>query len=143
VLLRHHRILADLTQEALAERAGLSERAISDLERGVSRTPQWGTVELIAEALQLDASERDAFTAAARREKLQEPSESTPLAPVRLIGGGQLDTTPAEQRDGQESASPRRPGPLPARRSRMYLMLGLLALLVAAVASSGLGRIGF
>src|SRR5215469_8325418 len=84
-LLRQHRILADLTQEALAERAGVSPRAISDLERGVSRTPQSGTVELLAEALQLSAEECEAFAAAARREKLQEPSDPTPLALVNGI----------------------------------------------------------
>lgn len=35
-LLRRARRSAGLTQEALAERAGLSARAISDLERGVN-----------------------------------------------------------------------------------------------------------
>ena len=34
-LVRRHRTAAALSQEALAERAGLSVRAISDLERGV------------------------------------------------------------------------------------------------------------
>jgi len=37
--LRQLRIAAALSQEALAERAGLSPRGISDLERGVRRTP--------------------------------------------------------------------------------------------------------
>jgi peptide/nickel transport system substrate-binding protein len=128
-LLRHHRILADLTQGALAGRAGLSERSISDLERGVSRTPQSGTVELLAEALQLEASEREVFAAAARREKLQEPSDPTPLS---LVSG----TT---REDGQENARPRRFGALPARRQRTTLVLGLFALVVVVAASMGLG----
>jgi transcriptional regulator with XRE-family HTH domain len=34
-LLRRYREEAGLTQEALAERAGLSARGISDLERGI------------------------------------------------------------------------------------------------------------
>ena len=38
-LLRRHRLAAGLTQEALAERAGISVRAITDLERGVRRAP--------------------------------------------------------------------------------------------------------
>lgn len=38
-LLKHYRVVADLTQEELAERAGLSVRGISDLERGIKRRP--------------------------------------------------------------------------------------------------------
>ena len=34
-VLRRHRLTAGLSQEALAERAGLSVRGLSDLERGV------------------------------------------------------------------------------------------------------------
>ena len=55
------------TQEALAERARISVRAISDLERGLHRTPQKETVHLLADALQLSAQDRAAFEAAARR----------------------------------------------------------------------------
>jgi transcriptional regulator with XRE-family HTH domain len=40
-LLKRHRLAAGLTQEALAERAGLSPRAVSDLERDPARTPRW------------------------------------------------------------------------------------------------------
>lgn len=83
-LLRRHRILAGLTQEVLAERAGLSARAISDLERGINRTPQAGTLDLLAEALQLSGEEREAFEAAARREKLHPPSDPTPLVPLSM-----------------------------------------------------------
>jgi transcriptional regulator with XRE-family HTH domain len=49
-LLRRHRIGAGLTQEALAERARLSVRGISDLERGVNRTPRLLTVGLLQRA---------------------------------------------------------------------------------------------
>ena len=45
-LLRRYREAASLTQEALAERARLSARAISDLERGVKHTPRHDTVAL-------------------------------------------------------------------------------------------------
>jgi len=37
-LLRRRRVAAGFTQEALAERSGLSARAISDLERSVKQT---------------------------------------------------------------------------------------------------------
>src|SRR5579884_3452685 len=38
-LLQRQRLAAGLSQEELAERAGLSRRGISDLERGVRRSP--------------------------------------------------------------------------------------------------------
>lgn len=38
-LLRSHRVEAGLSQERLAERAGLSARGISDLERGERQAP--------------------------------------------------------------------------------------------------------
>ena len=65
-LLRRYRQVAGLTQEELAERAGVSWRAISDLERAVYRAPRRDTLELLAEALALSSEERTAFTAAAR-----------------------------------------------------------------------------
>lgn len=64
-LLRTYRTAAGLTQEELAERAGMSARGISDLERGARRTPYKGTVELLASALHLGPHERGAFIKAA------------------------------------------------------------------------------
>jgi transcriptional regulator with XRE-family HTH domain len=52
-LLRRHRVLGGMSQEELAERARLSARAISDLERGVKRTPRRDTVRLLVDALEL------------------------------------------------------------------------------------------
>ena len=52
-LLREFRTRAGLTQEALAELAGLSVRGISDLERGLKRAPRRDTVALLLEALVL------------------------------------------------------------------------------------------
>lgn len=66
-LLRHYRSAAGLTQEELAERAGLSVDAISTLERGTRRRPRKDTVALLADALALPDDERTAFAAAARR----------------------------------------------------------------------------
>ncbi len=65
-LLRHYRRLAALSQEALAERAGVSVRAISGMERGEGHTPYVATAQLLADALDLTASERTEFLAAAR-----------------------------------------------------------------------------
>ena len=65
-LLKHRRTAAGLTQEELAEAAGLSPRSISDLERGVNRTARRDTARLLADALSLQGSDRAAFEAAAR-----------------------------------------------------------------------------
>jgi predicted ATPase/DNA-binding XRE family transcriptional regulator len=64
--LRGYRHTARLTQAELAERAGLSEREISDLERGLTKTPQRATVSLLADALGLPANEAETFQLAAR-----------------------------------------------------------------------------
>ena len=56
--LRQYRRARGLTQAELAENAHLSERAISDLERGL-KLPQRGTVRLLAGALAGCASEGD------------------------------------------------------------------------------------
>ena len=50
-VLRRLRSAASLSQEELAERAGLSRRGISDLERGARHAPHLETVRLLAEAL--------------------------------------------------------------------------------------------
>ncbi len=64
-LLRQARAAAELTQEALAERASLSARTISDLERGLKLRPQAATLHLLMDALGLDAAARQRFEAAA------------------------------------------------------------------------------
>src|SRR5215472_13086603 len=56
-LLRQHRLAAGLTQESLAERAGLSEHGIQKLERGVTR-PYRDTVERLLGALELSVAEK-------------------------------------------------------------------------------------
>src|ERR671932_722818 len=63
-LLQHYRAAAGLSQKELAERAGLSRRAISDLERRAHRRPYPATVRRLSEALQLDAASQTALLAA-------------------------------------------------------------------------------
>jgi transcriptional regulator with XRE-family HTH domain len=65
-LLRQLRGAARLTQEELAEAAGLSLRGVSDLERGIHRTARKDTATLLAGALGLADSVSAAFVAAAR-----------------------------------------------------------------------------
>ena len=65
-LLRQLRAEARLTQEELAEAAGLSSRAVSDLERGINRTARKDTAVLLAGALGLPGPVAELFVAAAR-----------------------------------------------------------------------------
>ena len=78
VLLRQHRLSAGLTQEGLAERAGVSTRGVQDLERGLRLAPRAETVRLLADALDLDAEARSALIRAAH------PGLATPPAPSAL-----------------------------------------------------------
>src|SRR5262245_42597577 len=57
-VLRRVRFEAGLTQEDLAERAGLSARGVQDLERGLRRSPYPATTRRLAEALGLGDTER-------------------------------------------------------------------------------------
>ncbi|HEY1920292.1 MAG TPA: tetratricopeptide repeat protein [Streptosporangiaceae bacterium] len=67
-LLRTRRRAAGLTQEELAHRAGLSTRAVSDLERGVTR-PYPRTLTALADALGLDEARREELVAAPRSDE--------------------------------------------------------------------------
>jgi predicted ATPase/DNA-binding XRE family transcriptional regulator len=63
-VLRRFRAAAGLTQEELAERAGLTAKAISALERGERRRPYPHTVRALAAALELDELDRASLVAA-------------------------------------------------------------------------------
>ncbi|MBV9094526.1 MAG: helix-turn-helix transcriptional regulator [Streptosporangiaceae bacterium] len=65
-LLRQLRTDAGLTQEELAEAAGLSPRSVSDLERGINLTARKDTARLLADALGLAGPARAEFEAVAR-----------------------------------------------------------------------------
>src|SRR5919199_3640241 len=91
-LLRRHREAAGLTQEALAERAGLSTRAIAYLERG-TRTPYRDTVLRLADALALTSQDRATLEAAIRPgsvaasgASLDRPRTTVPAQLTPLIG---------------------------------------------------------
>jgi len=95
-LLKRHRLAASLSQEALAERAGLSANAVAALERGRRSAPRPDTVALLATALALDPNDRAAFVAAAMAGRLPEgaaPSEiAAPPASPRPLS---MPTLPA------------------------------------------------
>jgi predicted ATPase/DNA-binding XRE family transcriptional regulator len=65
-MLGGHRRQARLTQDELAQRAGIGVRTVRDLERGRASRPQRTTVELLANALNLTGADRRAFLLAAR-----------------------------------------------------------------------------
>jgi predicted ATPase len=65
-VLKRYRLAAGLTHEALAERASIGARTISDLERGVSRAPRADTLALLENALDLSPQHRERLRAAAR-----------------------------------------------------------------------------
>jgi len=91
-VLRQLRAEARLTQEELAEAAGLSPRSVSDLERGVNRTAHKDTAELLAGALGLAGPARAVFVAAARG---RAPAAEV-LAAVRGEASPAPDAQPAE-----------------------------------------------
>lgn len=66
-VLRDYRAQVGFTQEELAERSGLSVRAIRNLEVGRTVTPQRQSVRLLAAALRLAAADHATLLAAARK----------------------------------------------------------------------------
>jgi hypothetical protein len=65
-MVQRWRHTANLTQEGLAERSGLSPRSIQNLERGRVSRPRRASVRLLADALGLTGADRAAFVHAAR-----------------------------------------------------------------------------
>ena len=76
-LLRQHRNAARLTQEDLAERAGLSVDTISLLERGEHRRPHRYTMQSLADALELSQQDRIRFEMAARMPAISADTRGT------------------------------------------------------------------
>src|SRR5580658_7368497 len=83
-LLRRLRLNAGLTQEELAEAAGVSTRSVSDLERGINLTARKDTARLLADALQLVGPVRVGFEAAARG-RLVPGGAGAPAAATRTL----------------------------------------------------------
>lgn len=110
--LRRLRAAANLTQEDLAGRSGLSVNAIGMLERGVRRIPRPSTVALLAQALGLDPAQRRDLIGAIPRPATEtatgaEPHEvraGLPPAPTLPFVGREPDLAalwPLLQRSGR------------------------------------------
>ncbi|MDQ6675227.1 MAG: helix-turn-helix domain-containing protein [Chloroflexota bacterium] len=88
-LLRDHRRAVGLTQEELAERAGVSPRSISGLERGDAHIPRRDTVALLVRALRLAGPEREAIEATVdglRRSRASASVDQVPIQHGRTTG---------------------------------------------------------
>lgn len=96
-LLRSLRSSSGLTQEELAEGAGISVRTVSDIERGLRRSVYRDTADRLAASLGIDPNERAEFVALARGRKgrfdpdtrrggLPLSVRPIPSPPTRLIG---------------------------------------------------------
>ncbi|HEY8283074.1 MAG TPA: tetratricopeptide repeat protein [Chloroflexota bacterium] len=85
-LLKRYRVAAGLSQEALAERAGLTAQGIGAQERGLRQTPHRDTVRMLAEALGLSPEERRALEAAVQRRQGPAAAPSpTPAGPAPIL----------------------------------------------------------
>src|SRR6516162_1371916 len=85
-ILRTHRRAAGMTQEELAERAGVSPRSISGLERGEGATPRRVTVSQLIRALGLEGADRAEFQAMVARRRPPGPrllSDGAMLGSIR------------------------------------------------------------
>ena len=82
-VLRTLRTRARLTQQELADAAGLSLRTVSNLERGAAASPRKETTRLLGDALGLIGAERERFETAARGQS--QPSMPPAAAALRSL----------------------------------------------------------
>ena len=83
--LKRLRLAAGLTQEELAERAGISARTVSDTERGLRALLHHDTARRLASALDLGDEQRRGFEALARGARLS-PTNVTPVGGLESPG---------------------------------------------------------
>ena len=104
VMLRRARQAAELTQEELAERARVSWRTVSDLERGIKR-PRKDTVALLVDALGLEEPERGVLEVAARR-PLSPSAEMADAQAIDARTALRTDLDPIDNDDDQPGVRP-------------------------------------
>jgi transcriptional regulator with XRE-family HTH domain len=107
--LRLRRLAAGLTQRELARRAGISIRALRDLEQGRSSSPQARSIHGLAAALELGAADRERLLASRRTR----PGQGARLLDIAILG-------PLSVRLGDR--------PVQLRAPLQRALLGLLAL---------------
>jgi transcriptional regulator with XRE-family HTH domain len=85
VALRQLRVAGMMSQEQLAHRAGLSVRAVRDMERGRVARPRGDSIRMLAEALDLDTVARTEFVRVSTRSGAVPPqAESIPVVDLDL-----------------------------------------------------------
>jgi predicted ATPase/DNA-binding CsgD family transcriptional regulator/DNA-binding XRE family transcriptional regulator len=139
-LLRACRLAAGLTLQELAQRTGLSRRAISALELGYRKAPHTRTIERLANALGLDPEMRAEFTAASRGALILLPRPQPSIVPVDA-------TLPAATPDMPEQPQhnlPLPPTPLLGRERDLAELTVLLkrkeTRLITLTGSGGVGK---
>ncbi len=109
--LRGLREAAGLSQEELAERAGLSSHAVSALERGTRTRPYPHTIRALADALGADGDARAALIAAvpSRRRSARKPADAAETArardlpvPTTSLAGTRRGARPGRGAGGRE-----------------------------------------
>ena len=106
VVLRRLRESRSLTQEELAERSGLTAKAIGALERGERRRPYPHTVRSLADGLALDDDERAALVAAVpSRDAGARPSIEAPVSGSARDSGSASSGPPHAGADGGAGAA--------------------------------------
>ena len=126
-LLRQFRSEVRLTQEELAEAAGLSPRSVSDLERGINRTARKDTAVMLADALSLNGQVRVLFVAAARGR-----------APASEVLAARLDSAADGAAAVVTRSLPRDIGSFTGREPELAQLLGTLASVTADGQSPGI-----
>ncbi|EME62736.1 ATP-binding protein [Amycolatopsis decaplanina] len=103
-LLKGYRVRAELTQEELAEGSGVSVRAISDMERGIAKSPQRRTIEALAAPLSLTDEELTGLQKVARQGRAQ-PTPAPAPAAAGIYGTPLIGLLPTDVDDltGRES----------------------------------------
>ena len=153
--LKSQRLAAGMTQEELADRSGLSVRAISNLERGRTARPHLRSLEVLAAALGLPESEGTAWAARLRADQAHSASSQAPpeerqwqpqpppaASDPTLLDEGQPAHPEAGSRAAQRAAraahhrAARRP---PARLVALSLILAITTAALTASQPSGTG----
>jgi predicted ATPase/transcriptional regulator with XRE-family HTH domain len=135
-VLRGFRRRARLTQEGLAERSGVSVRTIRSLEGDRPSTPRFSSVRALAEALDLDAGERQRF------ERLADLHEQARRMAAAAIGGS--IPVPLSQLVGRDAELSRLVEVVLGGRTRLVTLTGVAGIgktrLALAVADAAAGR---
>lgn len=146
-LLRRYRTMGGLTQESLAERAGISTRAVSDLERGINHAPRAETLELLAAALRLSTEERAALIAAAHPDLAAPLASSASVAATHAGNVGNAGNAGSAVAAPSSARLPLPPAPLIGREADLLRGLQLLQRdgirLLTIVGSGGVGKTHF